>query len=156
MILTRQNIHAALNCGSPNSSQMNLLGVPYPLPAGWLRKLVGQEISDEAYAKLMSLKKPLKSKLVATQNVPRQPQVSGEKESLITAFVARCTGVMEERQRERAEAKAIFQPYIADQYFDIKSLCEDAEKVMRSLIANPSSPESAADALYAQSGRDLA
>ncbi len=148
MKLTRHElIHAT-------DKQLEAISIKRKGNSGWLEVALLLDFNDRAIKAFWDARtKPMPK---PRENVPRQPQVSGEKESLITAFVARCTGVMEERQRERAEAKAIFQPYIADQYFDIKILCEDAEKVMRSLIANPSSPESAADALYAQSGRDLA
>ena len=58
MILTHQNIHALFNCGCPNSPQMAILGVPYPLPSGWIRRLIGRTVPDETYAKLMELKGP--------------------------------------------------------------------------------------------------
>lgn len=58
MILTHQNIHALFNCGCPNSPQMTILGVTYPLPAGWIQRLIGKTVTDETYAKLMALKGP--------------------------------------------------------------------------------------------------
>ncbi len=68
MILTKQLIHAALNWGSPNRHQCKILGIAYPLPGGWLRDLVGANMTDETYARLVALKKPLKKPV---DNVPQ-------------------------------------------------------------------------------------
>jgi uncharacterized protein (DUF433 family) len=57
MQLTKKNIHAALNWGSPNSKQMEILGLKSPLPHGWLKDLIGKEMSDADYEKLCALRK---------------------------------------------------------------------------------------------------
>lgn len=57
MTLTHKDLHTALNCGSPNRHQCKLLGISYPLPGGWLRKLIGTEMTEAEYAGLVALKK---------------------------------------------------------------------------------------------------
>ena len=39
-----------------NKHQAIILGMTYPLKAGWIRTLIGKEISDNEYASLISLK----------------------------------------------------------------------------------------------------
>lgn len=58
MRLTKDNIHALFNEGSPNSPQRVYLNIPYPLRKGWLDRLVGREIPDADYDHLKSLKGP--------------------------------------------------------------------------------------------------
>ena len=63
MILTRENIHQAGNCGGFNSAQLTLLGAENS-KHGWLRKLVGKEISDDDYQKLIELRGATKQKQI--------------------------------------------------------------------------------------------
>ena len=58
MTLTHQSIHALFNYGTPNSPQKTILKLPAKLQAGWVRSLVGKELDDATYAKLMELKGP--------------------------------------------------------------------------------------------------
>lgn len=55
MILTRENIHAALNNGSANRKQIEAFGLTWPPAKGWLSALIGTEITDEKYEKVRSL-----------------------------------------------------------------------------------------------------
>lgn len=65
MILTSENIHAAGTNGIGfNSAQLTLLGAT-DNDKGWLRKLVGKEISDDDYQKLLSLKGAKKQAQIA-------------------------------------------------------------------------------------------
>lgn len=56
MILTSQNIHAfgTAGCGF-NAKQLQILGVTEK-KKGWLTRLIGKEISEEDYRRLMDLR----------------------------------------------------------------------------------------------------
>lgn len=56
MKLTYQNVHALFNLGCPNTPQRISLGLEYPLKSGWIRKLIGREIEQAEYDRLMALK----------------------------------------------------------------------------------------------------
>lgn len=58
IILTSENIHA-LGTGGVGFThkQMKLLGVPLPAKSGWLKRLIGTEISVFAYQEAMLLRK---------------------------------------------------------------------------------------------------
>lgn len=73
MKLTKQNIHAALNWGSPNGKQCKILGVTYPLPHGWLSALIGSEIPDADYERLCSLRRKGRG-LQDKHQVEREPE----------------------------------------------------------------------------------
>ena len=65
MKLTYKLIHSLFNNGSPNSPQKALLNLPTKLPRGWLQRLIGTEINESDYARLLSMKGP-RPKGVAT------------------------------------------------------------------------------------------
>jgi hypothetical protein len=54
MTLTKQTIEALFNCGSPNSRQVATLKIR--LKKGWMKRLIGTEISDALYAELIDCK----------------------------------------------------------------------------------------------------
>ncbi len=57
MTITHETAHALFNMGSPNSAQLHLLGLPpYPLQKGWMKDLVGREVPDDLYQKVLALK----------------------------------------------------------------------------------------------------
>jgi Mor family transcriptional regulator len=58
MKLTHQLLHSAgTYSGSGfNKHQLELLGVAWPPPRGWLKKLVGTEIPDDEWEKVVALK----------------------------------------------------------------------------------------------------
>lgn len=57
MKLTRDSVHALFNCGAPNSAQLHLLGLPgYPLRSGWMEPLMGREIPNWLYQRILDLK----------------------------------------------------------------------------------------------------
>jgi hypothetical protein len=65
MILTNENIHAAASeRGGFNSAQLTILGANNS-DRGWLQKLIGKEISDEDYQKLLLLKGAKKQMQIA-------------------------------------------------------------------------------------------
>lgn len=81
MKLTHSNIHALFNVGSPNAPQALALGVSYPLKKGWLTGLIGREIDETEYLRLLSLKGP-RPKGVATKDWRSgvvQPQLPKQK-----------------------------------------------------------------------------
>lgn len=55
MKLTLENLHALFNEGAPNSAQLHLLGVK-KARRGWLKQMVGREITDELYQRILSIK----------------------------------------------------------------------------------------------------
>ncbi len=58
MILTSNNLHAGGRSGVGfNRKQLEVLGVEWPPKKGWLRALVGTEISEEQYAEFLSHRK---------------------------------------------------------------------------------------------------
>jgi hypothetical protein len=57
MKLTREIIHGAGTLGMGfNRHQLGLLGVKWPPKKGWLSGLIGTEIPDETWEKVMRLK----------------------------------------------------------------------------------------------------
>lgn len=62
MILTYQKLQKITMCGTINSFQAEVLGIPFPRQRGWMTKLVGKEISSEDYLKLYNLKGYTKDK----------------------------------------------------------------------------------------------
>jgi hypothetical protein len=46
----------ASNYGGWNKHQLELLGIKWPPQKGWLSKLVGQEVSDSDWSKVMQLR----------------------------------------------------------------------------------------------------
>lgn len=57
MKLTRENLHAVATegCGFI-IEQLEILRVPRPAKKGWAKRLIGTDISDEDYARLLALK----------------------------------------------------------------------------------------------------
>ena len=55
MILTKETLEALFNSNVPNSRQMQTLRI-YPLRKGWMKRLIGTEISDALYAELIDCK----------------------------------------------------------------------------------------------------
>ena len=71
MQLTSENLHAAASAGSGfNYDQLDILGVVCPPRRGWLQKLIGTHISDEDYAKVLSLKSAKQKKSKSAKNEP--------------------------------------------------------------------------------------
>ena len=57
MKLTAQMVHdAATNYCGWNKAQTDLLGVPWPLPQGWVEDLEGMEILDENWDLVLKLR----------------------------------------------------------------------------------------------------
>lgn len=98
MILTRRLLHAAMNNGSPNRHQRQMLGVPYPLPAGWLSGLVGKEMSDEDYQRLCDHRRILKNK-----NVPQEQPIYLDLQDVIRT--AQCALSMQSDMRPMSDAE---------------------------------------------------
>ena len=73
MRLTREILHSAAP-GGFNHEQIRLLGVPIPEKKGWLLTLVGKEISDDTWAKVVRLngvgKKELRNSRKAIDTLP--------------------------------------------------------------------------------------
>ncbi len=145
MILTRQNIHAALNWGSPNAKQCELLGLTVPLPSGWLSKLVGSEMGEEQYARLIALKKPLKPR-----NVPQQAQVDGDKQGQIDWLKGRLAWAVQFIEALEPEGNGRFAlNFDKAPWHSADEWLVDAKKLL-------DAPERFANELFEQSGRDLA
>jgi len=58
MQLNKHTIHALFNLGCPNSPQSKALGLEFPLKKGWITKLIGKEIEQSEYDRLLALKGP--------------------------------------------------------------------------------------------------
>ena len=57
MKLTREILHSAGTNGIGfNRQQLILLGVQWPPVKGWLTRLIGREISDETWQKVLAFK----------------------------------------------------------------------------------------------------
>jgi ribonuclease HI len=69
MKLTQEKIMAALNCGAINSRQLAVVGMTWPPRSGWMRRLVGMEISEETYETFRALRKQ-KRETTAPELVP--------------------------------------------------------------------------------------
>lgn len=54
MILTKQTLEALFNKNAPNARQIATLGMK--LRKGWMKRLIGTEISDALYAELLDCK----------------------------------------------------------------------------------------------------
>lgn len=56
--LTSKLLHEAATDGYSgwNREQLELLGMSWPMPAGWLRRLVGKDVPLENWEKVMALK----------------------------------------------------------------------------------------------------
>lgn len=61
-IITEKWLRENTNCGAVNAKQLRAIGLSWPPQDGWLRNMIGKEISTEAKRKFESLKKPRKSK----------------------------------------------------------------------------------------------
>lgn len=57
MKLTDKNIRAFTNFGGITAKQCDLLGFGWPPPHGWLKALIGKEMTEEKYAKLMEIRR---------------------------------------------------------------------------------------------------
>ena len=76
MKLTRENINALSNSGGFNSAQLTILGAT-DKRKGWLSKLIGKEISDDDYRKLLDLKGAKKQQQL--EIVPQRRHFSNSK-----------------------------------------------------------------------------
>jgi hypothetical protein len=56
MTLTKENLEELFNQNAPNSPQLKLLGLRYPLKRGWMRDLIGTEMNELVYAQAKALK----------------------------------------------------------------------------------------------------
>lgn len=55
--LSHRCLHeAASNNGGWNKAQLALLGIEWPPVQGWLRSLVGKEVSDQTWGQVMALR----------------------------------------------------------------------------------------------------
>jgi len=54
MKLTKESLSELFNCNSPNSRQLITLKIR--LTKGWMKRLIGTEISDALYAELIDCK----------------------------------------------------------------------------------------------------
>lgn len=71
MKLTREILHSAGTSGiGYNREQLRLLGVPWPPRHGWLSNLVGKDIPDDTWSKVMELK-DYKTRKKAQQHLMR-------------------------------------------------------------------------------------
>lgn len=97
MILTSENIHAVATgkCGF-NAAQLTVLGVPV-MEKGWLRKLVGKEISEEQYQLLR--------KLSGADRRERDRLVPGHREQWKGRWVIRKHGQLIETDRDVPQVK---------------------------------------------------
>lgn len=81
MKLTHDNLHALGTNGQGfNKKQLHMLGVSWPPKGGWLKKLIGTEITDIQYQTILSLRNPKQngyiSKETPQQRKPEQHTVS--------------------------------------------------------------------------------
>jgi hypothetical protein len=68
MKLTRENIHAAATKNNGfNRAQIELFGINWPPKKGWLTSLIGKEIPDDVYYKIVAMggTKPKERKKIA-------------------------------------------------------------------------------------------
>lgn len=74
MKLTREILHtAATNYAGWNKQQTDLLGVPWPPKKGWLSALIGKEVSEETWQKVIAvrgLKKWKRKELLKSMKTP--------------------------------------------------------------------------------------
>ena len=74
MTLTHQNLHDLGNKGGNgfNRGQLHALGIAWPPKDGWLRRLIGTEISKERYALALEMKgmKPAQQKATLGDEYP--------------------------------------------------------------------------------------
>lgn len=56
MKLTHELIHEMCKCGCPNKDQLALLGLVPPLHRGWLDRLVGREVSEETWTRVLAFR----------------------------------------------------------------------------------------------------
>lgn len=56
MILTRELLFKALNCGAINRKQAEALGLKWPVQKGWMRQILGREISVAVYETVARLR----------------------------------------------------------------------------------------------------
>lgn len=69
MKLTHEQIHSAFNAGSPNRHQCKMLGIKYPLPGGWLKGLIGKEVTPEWFDELSALRRKRKPTEVEKETI---------------------------------------------------------------------------------------
>jgi ribonuclease HI len=69
MKLTIDKLIAGLNCGAINARQLAVLGMKWPPRRGWMRNLIGKEISEDKYKRFLALRKQ-KRETTALELVP--------------------------------------------------------------------------------------
>jgi hypothetical protein len=80
MILTREIIHEAGNGVSSsgfNRQQLQLLGIAWPPQRGWLRELIGTEIDEAKWAKVVQLR-GINRKAVITDPNGHNPDIEAQ------------------------------------------------------------------------------
>lgn len=65
VVLTPERLQAGSNVGAFNAKQLAMLGVPWPPPSGWYRRVCGSRITASSYAAFLAARKvrvkPLKT-----------------------------------------------------------------------------------------------
>ena len=83
--LTHDNLHAlGTNGVGFNKKQLHMLGISWPPKGGWLKKLIGTEITDIQYQTILSLRNPKQngyiSKETPLQRKPIQQHTVSDKQ----------------------------------------------------------------------------
>ena len=83
--LTHENLHALGTNGQGfNKKQLHMLGISWPPKGGWLKKLIGTEITDIQYQTILSLRNPKQngyiSKETPLQRKPIQQHTVSDKQ----------------------------------------------------------------------------
>lgn len=78
IVLTRENLHAlGTNGAGFNNAQLEILGVLIPPRKGWLSRLIGRELPEATYYKVLSLKAATAPK-VEPELTPRQQKAQAQ------------------------------------------------------------------------------
>jgi hypothetical protein len=132
MKLTDKLLRAANTSHAWSKPQLAVLGISYPVPSGWRRRIIGMEISDTDYQKLCELALVRVSPKKERPGIPDKPEGTVQIPDEINALVAQLTDKLELERVARAELEMKFSAL--QLRFDV--LCNDVRETRRDHAIN--------------------
>ena len=90
--LTDKNLHALGTNGKGfNKKQLHILGISWPPKGGWLKQLIGTEITNEQYQTLLSLRNAKQNGYISKETpLQRKPQQQPVSDNQYINLLRRC------------------------------------------------------------------
>ena len=90
--LTHDNLHALGTNGKGfNKNQLHILGISWPPKGGWLKQLIGTEITNEQYQTILSLRNVKQNGYISKETpLQRKPQQQPVSDNQYINLLKRC------------------------------------------------------------------